>query len=126
MKSDEEDDFGMMLSCEFPGSRIERNVHMLKVILPDVSSSTWEVDFIIDGMYAIEFNGEYWHSDTVIIPNHDLTALSYHTMKHDAIINAGMVPLFAWEYDWLESLHAVINDGNPVPALFAQLSSLFS
>lgn len=40
MKSDEEDDFGMMLSHEFPDSRIERNVHMLKVKLPDGSSST--------------------------------------------------------------------------------------
>lgn len=92
-------DFAMMLSHEFPDSRIERNVHMLKVKLPDGSSSTWEVDFIIDGMYAIEFNGEYWHSDTVIIPNHNTTALSSHTMKHDAIINAGMVPLFTWEDD---------------------------
>lgn len=50
-------------------------------------------------MYAIEFNGEYWHSDTVIIPNHNMAALSSHTMKHDAIINAGMVPLFTWEDD---------------------------
>lgn len=84
-------------------------------------------------MYAIEFNGEYWHSDKMIIPNHNITALSYHTMKHDAIINAGMVPLFAWEDDWLNHhdmlvsyLHAVIDDGNPVPALFTRLSSLFS
>lgn len=123
----------MMLSREFPVSRIERNVRMLKVKLPDSSSSTWEVDFIIDGMYAIEFNGEYWHSDKIIMRNHHMTALSYHTMKHDAIINAGMVPLFAWEDDWLnhhdmlvESLPAVINDGNPVPALFTRLLSLFS
>lgn len=49
----------------------------------------------MDGMYAIEFNGEYWHSDTVIIPNHNTTALSSHTMKHDAIINAGMVPHYS-------------------------------
>lgn len=57
-----------------------------------------EVDFIIDGMYAIEFNGEYWHSDAVIIPKHDMPHYqSYHTMKHDAIINAGMVPLFTYE-----------------------------
>lgn len=101
MKSDEEDDFAMMLSREFPDSRIERNVRMLKVKLPDGSSSTWEVDFIIADMYAIEFNGEYWHSDKMIIPNHNITALSYHTMKHDAIINAGMVPLFARKDDWL-------------------------
>lgn len=92
-------DFAMMLSHEFPDSRIERNAHMLKVKLPDGSSSKLEVDFIIDSMYAIEFNGEYWHSDTVIIPNHNTTALSSHTMKHDAIINAGMVPLFTWEDD---------------------------
>lgn len=37
----------MMLSHEFPDSRIERNVHMLKVKLPDGSSSKLEVDFII-------------------------------------------------------------------------------
>lgn len=40
MKSDEEYDFAMMLSRELTGSRIERNVRMLKVKLPDGSSST--------------------------------------------------------------------------------------
>ena len=59
----------------------------------------WRLISLLDGMYAIEFNGESWHSDTVIIPNHNTTALSSHTMKHDAIINAGMVPLFTWEDD---------------------------
>lgn len=131
--NNEEDDFAVMLAMEFPDARIERNVRILKVELPDGSSSTWEVDFIIDGMFAIEFNGEYWHSDEVIIRNHHMTALSYHTMKHDAIMHAGMVPLFAWEDDWLNrrdeliaSLYEVINDCNPVPALFTRLSSLFS
>lgn len=79
---------------------------------------------------AIEFNGNYWHSDKFMLENHNMTASEYHNMKYLMTKEQGYELLFVWEFDWydeklqsriMEDVMAVVNGGK-VSALVSKKS----
>lgn len=61
----------------------------------------YELDIVdFDSKTAIEFNGNYWHSDKFLLANHNMTSVEYHTMKELLCKDIGFTVLFVWEYDW--------------------------
>lgn len=70
----------------------------------------YQLDIIIPNeKIAIEFNGNYWHSDKFMLKNHNLTAKEYHNMKYLMAKEQGYELLFVWEYDWYEEPENIIN-----------------
>lgn len=99
-------------------SRVEREFQKeLKNLLPEttIEFNDWKIiapyqlDAYIPSLnVAIEFNGNYWHSDKFLIPNHNMTADEYHTMKSLMCKQKNIELLFVWEYDWYESSELII------------------
>lgn len=97
-----------------------------KVLLNDWSMiSPYQLDVVIpEHNIAIEFNGNYWHSDKFIEKNHHMTAVEYHQMKELLCKEKGFTLLFVWEYDWYdfhdevkESLSKVLLHNNSIDEL---------
>lgn len=67
-----------------------------------------ELDIVLPELkLAIEFNGDYWHSDKFIEENHGMTSFEYHARKqHDARLQ-GYSLVFVWESDWEGNADAV-------------------
>lgn len=60
-----------------------------------------ELDIVIPKLNtAIEFNGEYWHSNDMLIKSSLMTSLDYHTEKRNLCAKNGLNLLFVWEDDW--------------------------
>jgi hypothetical protein len=79
----------------YPNERMETSVRTL--IAPR------EVDiYFPDLNTAIEFNGDYWHSNEFIEGNHGMTSMEYHQLKYDECKKLGIELLFVWESDWNE------------------------
>lgn len=113
-----EDQFGAVLNKNF--KKVSRRNY--GIIPPK------EIDFIIEDKVAIEFNGDYWHSDRFILENHGITAYEYHMDKYVEAQKAGYSLLFVWESDWqrdpdaiIESIRKVV-DGNSVSKVLQQFS----
>lgn len=62
-----------------------------------------ELDIVVPKeRVAIEFNGDYWHSDEFLRKSKGVSSLRYHQSKqNDAEIN-GFTLGFVWESDWLK------------------------
>lgn len=69
----------------------------------------YELD-VVDGdsQIAIEFNGNYWHSDKFLLANHNMTSVEYHTMKELLCKDIGFTVLFIWEYDWENDSESIL------------------
>lgn len=67
-----------------------------------------ELDIVLPELkLAIEFNGDYWHSDKFTEENHGMTSFEYHARKqHDARLQ-GYSLVFVWESDWEGNADAV-------------------
>lgn len=66
-----------------------------------VLSGNRELDMYIPELnLAIEFNGDYWHSDNFFLENYGITADEYHQVKFDECKEAGIQLLFVWESAW--------------------------
>jgi len=99
-------------------SRVEKEFQKeIEILLPEKSLefNNWKViapyqlDIYIPSInVAIEFNGNYWHSDKFLIPNHNMTSDEYHTMKVLMCKEKNIELLFVWEYDWYESSNLII------------------
>lgn len=60
-----------------------------------------ELDIVIKSLnIAIEYNGDYWHSDDVIRQCKDLSAFEYHEQKFKGAEKKGYKLFFVWENDW--------------------------
>lgn len=60
-----------------------------------------ELDIVVpEKNMAIEFNGDYWHSDEVIKTVKNVSAFDYHKNKFDLAKGAGFNLVFVWESDW--------------------------
>lgn len=67
----------------------------------DLLGYNLEIDIYIPSLnLGIEFNGEYWHSDTVVRANSGISASSKHYLKRKAATEAGIELVFVWENDW--------------------------
>lgn len=76
-----------------------------RTILPDGR----ELDMYIPELkLAIEFNGDYWHSDKFMLTNHDETANEYHQTKLDECKKAGIQLLFVWESAWTTQKQVIV------------------
>ena len=60
-----------------------------------------ELDFVCEKLgIAVEFNGEYWHSDKVIKKMKGVSADFYHRYKFEQAKKLGLTLLFVQEQDW--------------------------
>lgn len=60
-----------------------------------------ELDLYIPGLkLALEYNGDYWHSDEWLLSKGNQSALEYHRMKLDAAAKAGVRLGFVWDSEW--------------------------
>lgn len=91
-------------------SRVEKNFGewLTSITSPPPETSKrsliapYELDFYIAELkVAIEFNGDYWHSDKFLLKNHGLTSEEYHTMKAERCAELDIQLLFVWESDWM-------------------------
>lgn len=63
--------------------------------------SPYEVDILVPELrVAIEVNGDYWHSDEVVLPRRGMTARDFHSRKRFLAEERGYQMLFVWEHDW--------------------------
>lgn len=113
-------DFRNELSKLIPNEIMETSVRTL--------ISPYEVDIYLPKLKtAIEFNGDYWHSDKFLKENHGMSAETYHKMKHAKCRKKGIKLLFVWESDWnerdnevLDSLSTYLTTGK-IPSLLSKM-----
>ena len=68
-----------------------------------------ELDFVIPSLgLAIEFNGDYWHSDEFMFANHGCSSSSYHAAKVEDAKRNGLALVQVWESDWQKRRSHVI------------------
>ena len=68
------------------------------------SDSKLELDFVCEKFnIAIEFNGEYWHSDKMVRQKSGVSADFYHNYKFEQAKKLGLTLLFVQEQDWLHN-----------------------
>jgi hypothetical protein len=87
-------------------------------------ASGFELDIYIPNLnLALEYNGDYWHSDEVL-SRHGKTAQTYHSEKLQKTTEAGIKLIFVWESDWQnensgvkESIEKFIHSGDIDPIL---------
>lgn len=102
-------------------SRVEKEFQeMLSLVVPsdaDIVLNDWktiapyQLDILIPELnIAIEFNGNYWHSDKFLMKNHNMTSEEYHTMKTLMCKEKGVNLLFVWEYDWYENSDLILQE----------------
>lgn len=93
-----------------------------------------EVDIYLPSLrVAIEFNGEHWHSDDMLLKSKKMTSLEYHRGKRRMARERGIELLFIWETDWVKSKATLlkeleaylevrsIDDATPPPSIFQKL-----
>ena len=99
--SREELEFRNTLHARYPKLKMETSNRAL--IAPQ------ELDiYFPEKKTAIEFNGDFWHSDKYMLPNHGMSADDYHRQKLAACKQLGITLLFVWESDWTDSTDEVL------------------
>jgi len=101
----------------------------------DLLKGRSEIDIYLPSLrLGIEFNGEHWHSDSMLLGSKGMTALEYHSEKRQMARAEGIELLFVWENDWvkeqantLEALGSylrarTIDTTATVPAIFQKLT----
>lgn len=94
-----------------PHSQLEQDVFeaIVCMVPEDVSIlrndrqliAPYELDMVIPEFnVAIEVNGTYWHSDTVLQQSRGMTAAEYHEMKQQRCREAGYTLYHMWEHEW--------------------------
>lgn len=70
--------------------------------------SPYELDIVVpDLKIAFEVNGDYWHSDELILKSRGMKAKEWHSYKKESAFNVGYRLYFIWESDWNNSLKEV-------------------
>lgn len=80
--------------------------------------------YLPDLQVAIEFNGDYWHSEHIISTRHGITAQQYHQSKIDRCAEQQVTLAYVWENDWNhhrsaveEALRHLLTTGELLPVL---------
>jgi hypothetical protein len=78
---------------------------------------------------AIEFNGDFWHSDKFLLINYGMTSFEYHSMKLRRCIELGIDLFFVWESDWNDSrdlivaaIEEILEDSSKRPEILRKLT----
>lgn len=70
-----------------------------------------EIDILIPSFgIGIECNGEYWHSNEMVLKNNGVSAQEFHSMKRTRAEEKGVKLVFVWEYDWYRDRDAVTQE----------------
>ena len=84
--------------------------NFIKKIYPDVIHNYTklikpkEVDMFIPSInLAIEYNGDYWHSNKVINFNYGISAKMYHENKKNSLNKQNIKLIYIWESDWIKN-----------------------
>lgn len=73
--------------------------------------SPQEIDIYIAELgLAIEYNGDYFHCDKVILDRLGITGKEYHEAKRYMCASKGVELLFVWESDWRERREQIEKD----------------
>lgn len=102
-----------------------------KIIINDREIiSPRELDIYLPNLHlAVEFNGEYWHGDEVLLATRGVSGMDHHGSKVKACAEKGVRLLYVWESDWLlrrgeveRALVDVVARGRDLVELFTRLS----
>lgn len=93
--------------------RLKKSEYKVNVkILPTFKEncdSKLELDFVCEKFnIAIEFNGEYWHSDRMVRQKSGVSADFYHNYKFEQAKKLGLTLLFVQEQDWLHNKNVLL------------------
>lgn len=77
----------------FPECTVER-----EVLIPD-TMKRMDV-FLKEFKVGIEFNGDYYHSDEVVLHNYGKTAFDHHKERVEDAAKHGITLVYVWERDW--------------------------
>lgn len=58
---------------------------------------------------AIDYNGDYWHSDSVLKNNSNTTAFFHHKERVETLKDEGVKLIYIWGSDWTKKRNEVIN-----------------
>ena len=73
--------------------------------------SPYELDFYLsDHQVAIEMNGDYWHSNKVILETRGMTAIEYHQMKTDRCKEKGIELIHISETAWQNFNYSTLDE----------------
>ena len=80
----------------------------------------FEIDVLAPSLnIGFEFNGDYWHSNKVLLASRGVTAEEYHLEKMRNAFSRGVSLYFVWESDWVncrdlieESIRLLIEEGS--------------
>lgn len=109
-------------SCATSLTQIEVGVFLRSLLGADVPISEndrflirpREVDFYVPSFsLALEFNGDYWHSDTMTMARSGVDAATYHGEKVARCSERGVRLLYLWESQWVHSrgkMEGVLSD----------------
>lgn len=77
---------------------IEENVRRFR------KKGIFEIDALVDGQFAIDFNGTYWHQEGIFKP------IGYHEKKKAAVKSAGLKYFVIKESEWTLDQNKVLKD----------------
>lgn len=67
-----------------------------------------ELDIYIPELnFAVEYDGDYWHDDSVMLSQRGMTNDKAHEIKHELCRQAGIDLIFVTEHDWLNDSESV-------------------
>lgn len=77
-----------------------------------INNNRWRVDFVIEDLYYIEINGDYWHANPRVYLNKTLTKVQENNIKNDSlkkefILSVGKKLFYVWEMDLYNNIDLV-------------------
>ena len=98
-----EEEFAREVQLLMPGEKL--TLRCRSIITP------WELDiFLPSTRRALEFNGEYYHSDAVIGEKYGVSARDYHGRKVERCLEVEVELAFVWEDDYLKGRERVVRE----------------
>jgi len=77
-----------------------------------INNNKWRVDFVIEDLYYIEINGDYWHANPRLYSNKILTKVQEKNVKNDSlkkefILSANKKLFYIWEMDLYNNIDSI-------------------
>jgi len=77
-----------------------------------INNNRWRVDFVIEDLYFIEINGDYWHANPRVYLNKTLTKVQENNIKNDSlkkefILSIGKKLFYIWEMDLYNNIDSI-------------------
>ena len=103
--------YTMLRSIKFKRIYKMLNINTNSILSDDLQSHLLkELDiYIPEFNLAIEYDGDYWHEDKIMMETRGLTNSEAHSIKQSLCKKAGITLLFITEHDWLNNNDDVKN-----------------